>query len=231
MYKKRFDGRKFDEMRPIKMEVGVLDQADGSARFQIGDTIALAGVYGPMEMHPRRRQKANRAVLTCKYNMMSFSVSERKRMGPGRRDIELGLIMNFALGKSVLLDDFPKMGIEVHTEILQADSGTRCASICAASLALAHAGIPMRDLVSSIAVGEIGGSIVTDLTKKEEDYEGGATDIPIAYLPKDNEITLLQLDGNISPANLSKAIALGIESCKQITELQKKALRKKYSSS
>jgi exosome complex component RRP41 len=231
MYKKRFDGRKFDEMRPIEIEVGILEQADGSARFQIGKTIAIAGVYGPMEMHPRRLRKPDRAVLKCKYNMLSFSVTDRKRMGPGRRDKEIGLVMNFALGKSIMLDDFPKMGIEVHTEIIQADSGTRCACICAASLALAHAGIPMRDIVSSIAVGEVGGSVVIDLTKKEEDHPDGATDIPIAYLQKDDELTLLQLDGKIKPANLSKAIALGIEGCKRISDLQKKALKKKYSSS
>lgn len=228
MYKKRFDNRKFDELRPIEIEVGVLDQADGSAMFKIGKTVAIAGVFGPMEKHPRRFQEANRAVLDCKYNMLPFSVSERKRPGPGRREIELGLIMNFALGRSVMLDDFPKMGIEVHTEIVQADAGTRCASICAASLALAHAGIPMRDLVSSVAVGKIGGSIVLDLTKEEEDHPEGATDIPIAYLPKDDEITLLQLDGMVKPDELKKAIALGIEGCKRINELQKKALRDKY---
>lgn len=225
--KGRPDKRKNDEMRPIKAEVGVLDSADGSAMFQIGDTIAVAGVFGPKELHPKHLQNPERGVLKCKYDMASFSVTERKRMGPSRRSKELGLIMQFALEKSLFLEQFPKTGIELHVEILQANAGTRCASICAASLALADAGIPMRGMISSIAVGRANGQIVLDITKEEEDAED-ATDIPIAYSVKDGELTLVQLDGDVTKEELSKAIALGIKGCKEIYEIQVEALRNKY---
>ena len=94
-------------------------------------------------------------------------------------------------------------------------------------MALAHAGIPMRDLVTSVACGGVNGEAVVDLDKNEEDVEG-ATDIPIAYLPRSNKISLLQLDGKIKPKLFNEAIKLGVKGCKAIYELQKKALKEKY---
>jgi exosome complex component RRP41 len=225
--KKRIGNRKPDDMRPIEIEVGVISKADGSAMFKIGDTVAIAAVYGPKEMHPKRLQDAERGVLRCRYDMISFSVSERARMGPSRRSTEIGSVMSFALSNSVFLERFPKTVIDVHVEVLQANAGTRCASICAASLALADAGIPMRGLVASIAVGKVGDMVVVDLTKEEEDVEG-ATDIPIAYSEADDAITSIQLDGMVSRNDLKKAMDMGVEACKKIIALQKKALKQRY---
>jgi len=226
--KKRFDNRKPDELRPIEIKVGVLDKADGSAMFKIGDTMAIAGVYGPREMHPKREQDPESSVLRCRYDMASFSVSERARIGPSRRSTEIGDIIGFALGKSIFLEQFPKTVIEVHVEVLQANAGTRCASICAASLALADAGIPMRGLVSAVAVGKANGMLVVDLTKEEEDSED-ATDMPIAYSEADDAITSIQLDGSMTDEEMKKALEMGVDACKRIIELQKKALRDRYS--
>jgi exosome complex component RRP41 len=223
----RPDGRKADKMRPIEAKVGVLENADGSAMFKIGDTIAIAGVYGPKELHPKFLQNPEKGVLRCKYDMMSFSVSERKRMGPSRRSKELGMVIGFALEDSIFLENFPKTVIEIHMEIIQANAGTRCACISAASLALADAGIPMKGLVSSIAAGRANGMIVLDITKEEEDAED-ATDIPIAYSVADDKITLLQLDGDIDKEELKEAVALAVKGCKEIYEIQAKALRDKY---
>lgn len=225
-YTKRFDNRKFDEMRPIKAKVGVIEKADGSAMFQIGKTIAIAAVYGPRELHPRFKQNSKRAVLRCKYDMASFSVTERARPGPSRRSKELGYVMESALMPSLILEDFPKTVVDVVVEVFQADAGTRCAAISAASMALADAGIPMKDLVASVAVGQTDKKLAVDLSKKEEDLE--ATDIPIAYLPNQKQITLLQLDGSINKADFLKAVKMGIKACEQVHEIQKKALREKY---
>jgi exosome complex component RRP41 len=229
MYKQRFDKRKFDEMRPINIELDVIPQAIGSAKFQIGGTVAIAGVFGPKELHPRHLRSPKGGVLRVYYDMMSFSVSERIRPGPNRRDTELGRVIRGSLEPSLLLQDFPETGIYLYVYIIQANAGTRCAAISAASLALAHAGIPMKDIVSAVAVGKIGDKIVVDLDKKEEDYEEGATDIPLAMMSRTNKITLLQLDGEINDEELLKAIKLGEKSCKEIAELQKKALRDFYS--
>ncbi|MBA7543752.1 Polyribonucleotide nucleotidyltransferase [subsurface metagenome] len=69
---KRQSGRKTDEMRPIKAEVGIVPNADGSAMFSFGDTIAIAAVYGPKKMHPQHQQDPEKGTLRCNYNMLSF---------------------------------------------------------------------------------------------------------------------------------------------------------------
>lgn len=228
-YKKRFDGRKADELRPMEAKVGVVKRADGSAMFKIGKTIALAAVYGPRELHPKFLQNPETGILRCNYNMLAFSGSgERVRPGPSRRSKEISLVTEKALRSVLDLSKFPNAVIDVFIELIQTDSGTRCAGISAAAMALADAGIPMKDLVSAVAVGVIDGSIVADVTKEEEDYEAGMGDIPIALLPRNEEVTLLQLDGEITQEELKKAVELGIKSCKEIYKVQKKALKEKY---
>jgi len=224
----RPDGRKEDEMRKISMEVGVIPNANGSAKFKIGKTIAIAGVYGPRELHPRRLRLADTGLLRCNYDLMSFSVSDRKRPGPGRRDKELSLVSSNALTSVVFLDKYDMQVIDVFIQIPQADAGTRCAGICAASLALADAGIPMRGMAGSISVGAIGKTVVVDLTKEEEDWAEGATDVPLTYCPKTGTITHLQLDGEITKKDLFKAIDMGVKSAEELVEMQEKVLKEKY---
>ena len=228
-YKKRFDGRKIEELRPMEAKTGVIKRADGSAMFKIGKTVAIAAVYGPRELHPKFLQNPETGILRCNYNMMAFSGSgERVRPGPSRRSKEISMVTEKALRSVLDLRKFPNAVIDVYIELIQTDSGTRCAGICAAAMALADAGIPMKDLVSAVAVGVIDGSVCVDVTKEEEDYESGMGDIPIAILPRTGEVTLLQLDGEITPEELKKAVELGVKSCQQIYEIQKKALKERF---
>jgi exosome complex component RRP41 len=222
----RPDGRKIDELRPIKAKVGVIANADGSAMYQSGDTIAIAAVYGPRQMHPQHSQNPSKGTLRCTYNMNSFSVSERIRPGPSRRSTEISKITEWALAPVIMLDRFPNTVVDVHINIIQADAGTRCAGINAAAMALAHAGIPMRDMVSSIAVGKLDKSLVVDLSKEEEDFEEGEgpTDIPVS-MTHAGEITHLQLDGNIKGEQLKEAIEMAKKACEEIYEIQKAALK------
>ena len=227
-YTKRVDNRKLDEMRPIKAKIGVIKRADGSAMFQIGDTIAIAAVYGPRELYPRFLKNPECGILRCNYDMMSFSVPERKKPGPSRRSVEISLVTEQALNPVLDLELFPNSVVDVFIEIVQANSGTRCAGICAASMALAHAGIPMKDLVAAISVGKVGDKIVIDLNKEEEDFEGGATDIPVAISPRNGEVTLLQLDGEITKDELMTALNLAKKGCEQIYKVQKQALKEAF---
>ena len=227
MTNKRIDGRKADEMREMEAKVGVIPRADGSALFKIGDTIAIAAVYGPRELHPRYLQNPETGILRCNYDMASFSVPERKRPGPSRRSVEISLVTEKALLPVVDLIQFPNAVVDVFVEILQANSGTRCAGITAASMALAHAGIPMKDMVASVSVGKINDEIYVDLNKDEEDVED-ATDIPVAFTARNKEITLLQLDGNITKKELLEALKLAKASCEKISEIQEKTLKEFY---
>jgi len=224
---KRPDGRKFEEARPMKAKVGIVPNANGSAMFSFGDTIAIAAVYGPKKMHPQHSQNPEKGTLRCNYNMISFSVNDRIRPGTSRRSTEISKVTEWALEPVVMIDNFPSMVIDVHIQILQANASTRCAGINAAAMALAHAGIPMRDLVSSVSVGKLDKTLVVDVNKYEEDWEDGegATDIAMSFSSNNDELNHIQLDGHITSKELKEAVKMGREATKKIYELQKKALK------
>jgi len=224
---KRSDGRKVNEMRKTEAKVGIIPNADGSAMFRTGKTIAYAAVYGPKKMHPQHKQDPSTGQLRCEYNMISFSVDDRIRPGRNRRAMEISEITKWALDPVVMLEKYPNQVVDIYINIIQADAGTRCAGINAASLALAQAGIPMKDLVSSISIGKLDKQLVVDLNKDEEDFEEGEgpTDIPISMISSSGKITHMQLDGKISVEQLKEAVDLAKESCKKVYEIQKKALK------
>ncbi len=222
----RVDGRKMDELRPVKMEVGILPNADGSAYLEQGRNKILVGVYGPKEAHPRHIAQQDRAVIQCRYHMAPFSVEERKSPAPSRRDVELSKVIREALEPAVFLEYYPRTSIQVYIEVLQADGGTRCAGIITAALALADAGIPMKDLVVACAAGKADGKIIVDLMDTEDKI--GEADVPVAYMPNLNAITLLQMDGKLSIDEFETAINMALDGCKKLYTIQKEALKSKY---
>ena len=223
----RLDGRRVDEIRPLKIEVGVLKRADGSCYVEFGNNKVMAAVYGPREIHPRHLQNATETVVRFRYNMASFSVDERKRPGPDRRGVEVSKVSREAIEPVILKEYYPRSSIDIFVEVLQADAGTRTAGINAASVALADAGIPMKSLVSSCAVGKVDDTLVLDLMKEEDNY--GQADMPIAMTVKDGKITLIQMDGDLTKEEFEKGLELAISGCKEIYEIQKKALMGAYS--
>jgi len=224
----RLDGRRFNELRPIKIEAGVLKKADGSAYMEWGNNKVLAAVYGPREAHPRHLQNPAKALVQCRYNMAPFSVTDRKRPGPDRRSVEISKVISEAFASVVFVEQFPRTSVDIYIEVLQADAGTRCAGLTAASVALADAGIPMRDLVASCASGKIGGVVALDLNKDEDNF--GEADCPMAIVPRSGEIVLLQMDGHLTADEFDQAMDLSINAAKQIYELQRDALRRRYAS-
>jgi len=224
---KRPDGRKADEMRKMVAKVGVIPNADGSAMFAFGNTIAIAAVYGPRHLHPQHMQNPQTGILRVNYDLMSFSVDDRKKPGPSRRSQEISKVTEWALLPVVKIEEFPNTVIDVQIYILQADASTRTAGINAASMALAQAGIPMKDLICSVSIGKLDKDLVVDVNKEEEDWEGGegATDFPTAKIAKTDEFTLLQMDGKIQPELIKKVLEMSTKACKEIYEVQKKALK------
>lgn len=228
-YDQRLDGRKFDEMREISAKVGVIKQADGSAMFKIGDTVAYAAVYGPRDLHPKFLQNPQKGVLRCKYNMMPFSgAGDRVRPGGNRRSKELSMVIEKALVPVLNLDEFPNAVVDLFIEFPQTDAGTRCAGICAASMALADAGLFMKDMVASVSVGKVDETLLVDLNYKEEAYDGEVADIPVAIMPGTGGVTLLQMDGKVGREQLKEALGMASKACMEIYEVQKKALKDKF---
>lgn len=223
---RRQDGRRLDELRPMRMEVGVLEKSDGSAYVEMGRTKIFAAVFGPKEAHPRHLALPDRAVLNCRYHMASFSVDERKPLGMTRREIELSKVIREALESVVFLDEYPRSAIDIFIEVIQADGGTRTTGLTAASLALADAGIPLMDMVAGVAVGKVEGKIVLDLSDIEDKY--GEADMPIAMAPKLDSVLLLQLNGRLSQEEFKQALDLAKSGIQRIYQAQREALRRKY---
>jgi exosome complex component RRP41 len=222
----RIDGRRPDELRPIRMEVGLLANADGSAYIEQGKSKIIVAVYGPREVHPKHLGLSDRAIIRCRYHMAPFSTPERKSPAPSRREIELSKIIREAFEPVIFSEFYPRSMIDIFIEVLQSDGGTRCAGITAASLALADAGIPLRDLVAACAVGKVEGRLIVDLND-EEDKEGEA-DMPIAYIPALNMISLLQMDGQLTEEEFIEALGMAKDACMKIYHMQKQALKQKY---
>ncbi len=228
-FDKRPDGRAYDELRPVVAKAGVIPRADGSGYFKIGKSEAYAAVYGPRNLYPKFLQNPQQGVLRVNYNMMPFSsAGERVRPGGSRRSKEISLVTEKALLPAIDLNEFPNSVVDVFIELIQTDAGTRCAGICAASIALADAGILMRDLVAAVSVGKVDDKILVDLNYEEEAWEGEVADIPVAMVPRTGRFSLLQMDGIMTKEELQKALEMARPKLIEINRIQREALKAKY---
>lgn len=223
---KRTDGRTAEQLRAIEMKVDVISRANGSALVKFGNTHAIASVYGPRELFPRFLQEQETGILRCRYAMAPFSVDDRKAPGTDRRGTEISKVMRLAFEPALFLSDFPKVTVDAFAEILQADGSTRCTAINTLSLALADAGISMRDLVTAVSVGKIEDTLVVDLNGVEDNNSD--SDMAVAMMPSKKKITLLQMDGRITKEDIMSLLEMAVKNCEYIYELQKSALREKY---
>jgi exosome complex component RRP41 len=152
--------------------------------------------------------------------MATYSVFDRKRPAPGRREKEISMIISDCLEPLLFLELYPDTSFEVFIEVVDADGGTRCASTTVAALALADAGIPMKSLVSALAVGKI------DLSGIED--KAGDADLPIAISWYNEEISLLQFDGDMDLDDMTEFLDIAKDSLVKIHKMQLDSLKSKY---
>ncbi|MCI5158175.1 MAG: polyribonucleotide nucleotidyltransferase, partial [Candidatus Electrothrix sp. AUS1_2] len=194
----RLDGRKFDEVRPIDCEVGVLPKAHGSALFTRGETQAMViSTLGSErdELHVEGLTGDTYKRFMLHYNFPPFCVGEARMMrGPSRRDIGHGTLARRGI-EAVLPDaaDFPYT-LRVASEILESNGSSSMATVCGASLALMDAGVPIKAPVSGVAMGLIkeGDKVVvlTDILG-DEDHLG---DMDFKVVGTAEGISSLQMD-------------------------------------
>ncbi|MCD6371096.1 MAG: exosome complex exonuclease Rrp41 [Candidatus Aenigmarchaeota archaeon] len=223
---KRPDGRRAEETREIEMRINIVPNANGSSLVRFGKTTIVCSVYGPKMLFPKHLQDPEKGTLRVRYNMAPFSVDERKPPSPSRRSIELSKIIRIAVIPSIFLKDFPRSGLDIFVEVLQADGSTRVSGINAASLALASAGIPMKDLVTACSVGKVDETLIVDLNGIEDN--NCQADISFAMMVSKNKITLLQMDGLLTKEEILQLLKMAKETCKKIYEIQKKTLKNYY---
>jgi polyribonucleotide nucleotidyltransferase len=154
---KRLDGRDFETIRPIHAEVGLLPRAHGSALFQRGETQAIAlvtlGTTEDSQEFDAYTGGASEKQFILHYNFPNFSVGETGRIsGPGRREIGHGALAERSIEPMLPLKDYP-YAIRITSEIMESNGSSSMASVCAGTLALMDAGIPLVRPVSGISVG------------------------------------------------------------------------------
>lgn len=224
----RSDGRKPDELRPIEAKAGVIKNADGSGYFRIGGTEAYAAAFGPKELHPKFMQDPKTGILRVNYSMMPFSgAGDRVRPGPNRRAKEINLVTEKAIMPVLDLSEYPNAVVDVFIELPQTDAGSRCAGICAAAIALADAGVKMKDMIAAVSFGKAGDQLIVDLDYEEDSADPGS-DVPVAIIPSTGEITLLQLDGDITQKELQEGIKMVTPKIEEITKIQREAIRARF---
>lgn len=199
---KRIDGRRFDEIRPISIEVGVLPRTHGSAIFQRGETQALAvTTLGSSSDEQKIEALAGETFKSfmLHYNFPPYCVGEVKPLrGPGRREIGHGALAERAV-KPVLPPDgkFPYT-LRVVSEILESNGSSSMATVCGASLSLMDAGVPLQDAVAGIAMGlvkEGDNIIVLSDILGDEDHLG---DMDFKVTGTEKGVTAIQMDVKIA---------------------------------
>jgi polyribonucleotide nucleotidyltransferase len=197
---KRVDGRKFNEVRDIESEVGVLPFTHGSAFFQRGQTQALVTATLGSGQDEQRvdsllgEPEEHRFILH--YNFPPFSVGEVKPLrGPGRREVGHGALAYSAI-KNVMpdKDKFPYT-VRVVSDILESNGSSSMATVCGTTMALLDAGVPLKNMVSGVAMGLLRSSKgefqpITDLTGFEDNF--GFMDFKVAGT--ENGVTAIQMD-------------------------------------
>jgi polyribonucleotide nucleotidyltransferase len=203
--KVRPDGRKTDEIRKLSSTVGILARTHGSGLFTRGQTQALSictlGALGDVQVLDGLGVEESKRFMH-QYNFPPFSVGETGFMrGPGRREIGHGALGERALEQVIPNEEEFPYTIRLVSEVLESNGSTSQASICASTLALMDAGVPITAPVAGIAMGLISdGEDVTVLTDIQgmEDHLGDM-DFKVAGTP--NGITALQMDIKISGIN------------------------------
>ncbi len=199
-HKIRLDGRQTDEIRPIWSEVDYLPTAHGSAIFTRGETQSLTSVTLGTKLDEQMIDGAihsgyNKFILH--YNFPAFSTGEvRPNRGPGRREVGHGNLAMRALKNMLPADDDNPYTIRVVSDILESNGSSSMATVCAGSLALMDAGVPLKKPVTGIAMGMISDSdtkkyaILSDILG-DEDHLG---DMDFKVTGTKDGITACQMD-------------------------------------
>jgi polyribonucleotide nucleotidyltransferase len=228
---KRIDGRRLDEVRPIHCEVGNLPRPHGSAIFRRGETVSLSAVTLGSK---RDEQKLDRLIgedykrFMVHYNFPPFSVGEVRWMrGPGRREIGHGILAERSL-RYVIPDEesFPYT-IRLVSDILESNGSSSMATVCACSLAMMDAGIPVKSHVAGLSIGLVKEGmdyqLLTDILG-DEDFMG---DMDFKVAGTREGITGIQLDtkiGDLSIDIIKEALRRATEGRLEILEEMEKTI-------
>jgi len=204
----RLDGRRFDEIRPIWIEVGVLPRVHGSVVFTRGETQALVSATLGTDDDSQKIEMVDGEIykrFMLHYNFPPFSVGEVQFLrGPGRREIGHGALAERSLVPLLpSADDFPYT-VRIVADILESNGSSSMASVCGGALALMDAGVPLKAPVAGVAMGLVMDehtgkwAVLSDIAGAEDHY--GDMDFKVAGTA--SGITALQMDIKVSGITL-----------------------------
>ncbi len=231
----RSDGRtKAGSQRPIFLRGGILSHARGSAYFEAGGTKVFCAVHGP---RPSPSSDTVDGSVVCDLRWAEFARAQGsrsretgKRKGSQRAEFatdeerELGASLSRTLSATVRLENYPKSQIEVSAFVLEDDGSAFAAVVTVAAMALADAGIEMKDLVCGASAAVVNGKVVLDPSAAEE--EVGTGSVLVAYMPTFAMVLDVIQTGEMDPELVVEGLRLCSESAMQIAGLMRSALRK-----
>ncbi|MCB9543959.1 MAG: polyribonucleotide nucleotidyltransferase [Myxococcales bacterium] len=228
----RVDGRGLEDVRPITCELGVLPRTHGSALFTRGETQALATVTLGTRRDEQRIDNLDGDVFVpfmLHYNFPPFCVGETKPLrGPGRREIGHGELAKRGVEAILPAHDDFSYTLRIVSEVLESNGSSSMATVCAASLALMEAGVPVKKDVAGIAMGliqEEGKIAVLSDILGDEDHLG---DMDFKVVGTEEGITALQMDIKIKGLSrdiLRKALSQARRGRLHILKEMRKAIR------
>jgi exosome complex component RRP41 len=243
----RNDGRRPHEIRRMRVQMGANDNNDtvgGSALVEMGLTIALATVRGPMACPRRSEELPDRAVVDVSVKAAPFAPAGGDRRvtnaNTDRRLVEISHLLKRALEATILLQLYPKSKIQVQVVILADDGGRLCAVINAASVALVDAGIPVKDILCACSAGYAGqgaaGSAdektLVDLNRQEESSFAGqnAVCLPCAMLPQRGTVVMAQCEARLPDFDtLDRVLGAAMDGCRAVFDIIQAAIRERAS--
>ncbi len=237
MVDRRFDGRSTEEIRPITFELGVQSGVDGSALIRWGGTHVICSASFEQKV-PAHRFESGGGWLTAEYAMLpgaGDSRIRRERQGVGGRTAEIQRLIGRSLRATFDLSSFGQRTLRIDCDVLNADGGTRCASItgsyvaaCIALSGLVHgqdasSSFVLPDPVAAVSVGIVDGRVVTDLCYQED----SGADVDLNFVASSSGIIEVQGTAEGAPFSreqLNQMVDYASSACEVLFGLQREAL-------
>jgi exosome complex component MTR3 len=223
--RQRVDGRNAEDFRQPCLQQGVLSNAQGSAYVETGKTKVMVGIFGPRESDTSHRDTFySQGRIAVDVSIVKFP--SKPKVGPRKtpEETELARMVQASVQSTILLEKFPKLVLDINCSVLEQDGNVASAIINAATLALADAGIEMRDMVSSCSVALLPGKIcVVDPSGAEEVVQVGKAVVSVS--PIRGEVTFVSTSGRWEETAWNDAVKMAIVGCAQMDYTMREHVR------
>lgn len=222
----RIDGRRPNELRRIKCEIGIDDDCDGSAFLQHGSTKVLARVYGPQEVssHLKSKTLTNSAFVNCHFVNTTVGSDERMTWSnTDKKNVEMRLSLQHTLNSTIKVELYPKSQIDVCVEILEEDGSHFCTTLNACVLALIDAGIPISEYAIGCTASIVKEMPMVDINNLEE-TQGGPV-LSLVIFPISGQIIHMQMSQRFHVDHLGNVIKVAKKGCKDIYNILDASVR------